>query len=799
MATHEPSGLLKNWQACLAVAQQRMADQSFGLEIHQSLESEFGSFSLAGRASGLSVCVMDTGRDLVKLGMRLECTLEDEEKTVHVENGAWEIITSFQTIQDGGSHEVRPNLADPDLSVTFSAGGLDTEDEAAIETILNRWIAGRIASNPFLLFTFTADTGHGAGARFTEFEVTTAYAKYSPEYSSFLLLMRESGGEAEENELVIDPHVLPQGQTAVLWVGHGLLEKAGGASLVRAAELELGFRPRPMGVDIPHVSEELRRWSGTIIDSVSLPGGLEFTSMQMSPPGLMLSATPLSLGELDAFTACDVTARPANPVQHKAEELFQDCVLFYMKERYRTHLLQKNRPVLPKEVREVTEPWSRWFEKFARLQLARAIRESDAKWDDPFSRFDDKKIDAMLRKMSLSDTYADLTGKLYALAFCLVHPRISLYMEDPDRWKPLYCSYLTSEAYADALMADKQPISKIHDDNAKLTVFDLSGTTSKETLPRTLAAFMGRVADCKWKPFVKERPDNYRAVLEDLLGAIAKEIDNTLASGTATGESSTSREAVEAGRMKKAMEGAGGVAALAGALTTILSDEARQDNDVPLADVISRAAHKANDGPACLGSCLSFAASAAVRVVLLLEIRKDLSGDADETTRATYIREFTEGFVPLSTAGGTDIGKMLKDKLGRILVTSLKFATWLTKTVIAKIAGGVTCLVHSVKAIAGICGRALAYAAAALSIFDAVNDFKGGNIGAGVLDVMLAAVALLGVLSIALSWTGPLAWALTAVGVILALVRFLCFKDESESEKTAGELARELAADGVTM
>lgn len=43
---------------------------------------------------------------------------------------------------------------------------------------------------------------------------------------------------------------------------------------------------------------------------------------------------------------------------------------------------------------------------------------------------------------------------IHALAFCLVHPRISLYMDDAASWLGPCCDHLTSDAYAGSLVEE---------------------------------------------------------------------------------------------------------------------------------------------------------------------------------------------------------------------------------------------------------------------------------------------------------------------------------------------------------
>ena len=118
-------------------------------------------------------------------------------------------------------------------------------------TKLIKWLKENTGLNPFKLFSFNTSIGDTLDIKFQEFKVTSVYARYSPEYSSFILLMREQNENSVENDLVIDPHILPNGQNAVLWVSNKLMEKTGGKQLVAQAEVELTFRPRPMNADIP--------------------------------------------------------------------------------------------------------------------------------------------------------------------------------------------------------------------------------------------------------------------------------------------------------------------------------------------------------------------------------------------------------------------------------------------------------------------------------------------------------------------------------------------------------------------
>lgn len=789
---------LKNWQACLAVAQQRLANPSLRLEIQQSIDSPLGSASINGQAIGLTVQVMDTGKDLIKLGMTLEGDLKAAGRTIQVTRGALEVITSFETVLKDGVYSVLPKLDDRELAVNFNAEGLTIDEEAVIMAILKQWVADRVQANPFQLFSFNANTGQGAGAQFAEFKVTSAYAKYSPEYSSFLLLMRESQGGDVENNLVIEPHILPQAQTAVLWVTHDLLEKTGGAALVQEAEQELTFRPRPMKVNIPQVSDPLRCWSQTIIDNVSIPGGFDFTSMEMKQLGLMLSATPLSLDEFDAFTARDITKDPDDLVQKEAEKLFRDCIFYYAKDEYRKYLIQEERPVLPKEIMTVTMPYVEWLEKFARLQIAQAITNSDASKQEPFNKLEKDKVAEKLKEMSSSSTYADITGKLYSLAFCVLHPRISLYMEDPNAWKDPFFQRITSKEYSEYLMNEENPALKIHEAVSKLTVFDLSGETSKTAQKEVINRFAQTVAIEKWQIFVKEMPDQVQAAIETGLQQIY------LVASKETGEGSSDQSNQD---VKDAIEAAGGVSGLAARIMVDLRTAAIAEGYVPLEGALNRIDQLWINHPQAMAlgvGIVKFVACIAVLAVFFHGCKDALTMEGlSPEQQVKKVCDFAVSLVATIWAAGELVSSLSEtfayflpnfaDRIAqglRILVTQLP----------GRLARGAARLANNATKIFKVAGSALAIACAALAVWDAIDDFKDGKVGAGVVDTLLAITAGLEAAAIIFSWSGPVAIVLAVVGVILTLIRIFAFRDDEAeaAQDAANNLGRQLAADGVT-
>lgn len=780
---------LHGWQACLAIAQQRLANPDFRLDVRESCESIFGPASFEGTASGLGVSLLETGMDLLSLVFRLGGVLRTETQSFRVGEGSLEITTSLQTVDRGDHYAVVPRLDDPDLAVGFTCTELGSLEKALIQTCLRNWIRRHVASNPFALFSFASDLGHGAAPALPVFAVSSAYAKYSPEYSSLLVLFGDSRPPGQFDDLTIDPHVLPNGQTAVLWISPELLHRSGGQALVDAAESELALRPRGMNVDVPRVSEAVRRWSASIIGKLTIPGGLELTSMQMLPPGLMLSATPLSIGELDALRACDPTLDPPDRVQVQAESLFRDCLLHYMNPQYRKNLLDKDLPALPREVRQITAAQGAWYAKYARLELARAIAGSVPRPRAPFDRLEAGRIDRKLREMRLSETFEDQSAKLYALAFCLVHPRISLYMDDAANWLGPYREHLTSDAYADRLAdeirglggaLDEAPrarlLGRIHEDIAKLTVLDLSRKTARETLPATVASLLQRLAQREWKSFLAERRDRFADALARVLGVVDSEAG--------------------ADELRRALAAAGGRPAVASALTAQLAHSAACGSKSLEAaiDEFCRAwpAHSAT-----LRSGLSFATSRALAGVLLEEIEGDLADEDRDAPPTDHLEQLASGFSSALRAG-LDLARLLKEKLTSVLITSAKTIRWAGQKLLEKLLEGATRLLRGVRLFAGILAGALALLSAALSINDAVADFRNHRYGAAVTEVLAAGVSLFSVLAISMSWSGPVSWTLIAVGLILVAIRFIFFGGEGSPSELARTLLQELATDGAT-
>lgn len=790
MTSDSPKVSLGGWQACLAIAQQRLANPDFRLSVQQSCESLFGSASIEGKATGIRVSLLESGMDLLSLVLDFECLLNNDDQTFRVGDGSWEITTSLQTVNRGGRYEVVARLDDPDLAVSFQCRGLGSLEKALIQTCLRNWVHEHVASNPFSLFSFASDLGHGTAPALPVFAVSSTYASHSPEYSSLLLLMRDSPPPVADVDLTFDPHILPNGETAVLWIAPELLHRTGGRDLVDAAERDLVLRPRGMNVDVPRVSEAVRRWSESILGKVTIPGELELTSMQMRTPGLMLSATPLTIDELDALRACDPTLDPSDRVQLQAESLFRDCLLHYMNPQYRKQLLDMELPALPRELRQISAAQSAWYAKYARLELARVIANSIPPPGAPFDRLDARRIERKLREMRLSETFEDQSAKLYALAFCVVHPRISLYMDDAARWLGPYREHLVGDRYADRLIdealaqgsiLDEAPrarlLGKVHEDIAKLTVLDLSRDTAKDTLARTLASFLHRISHSEWKLFVAERREHFADALARSLAVMDKEAG--------------------AGELKNALAAGGGTMAIAHSLMAHLDRIAADSASSPLEAAIDQFCRARQIGAAVLQTGLTFAVSCAVGVILFDEIDSDLA-DTPRESRTDYVERLAGGFSSAVRAG-IDLARLLKEKLTSVLISSAKAVRWAGQKLLEKLLEGATRILRGVRLFAGILAGALALLSAGLSIYDAVSDFRKGNRGAGVIDVLAAGTSLFGVLAISLSWSGPVSWALIAIGLILVAIRFVFFGSGASPSELAKTLLQELALDGAAI
>src|SRR5262249_27650619 len=159
--------------------------------------------------------------------------------------------------------------------------------------------------------------------------------------------------------------------------------------------------------------------------------------------------------------------------QTKAEEFFGNAVRYFMNEEYRRVLLDETAPELPGEVVTVTGEQAAWYGKFSRLQLAQAIVAQDSR-PSPFDQISKDLVTKALKDVSVSAVYAEQTGKLYSLGYCVARPRISLYLDGSTAWATNYFDHVTSADFAVGLLSRPFPAAVIAETGSKLGTLDIS-------------------------------------------------------------------------------------------------------------------------------------------------------------------------------------------------------------------------------------------------------------------------------------------------------------------------------------
>ena len=810
------------WQACLALAQSRLSRPDFEAKVSQTVQVLSQEARLECSLKGLGVEIQDAGLDLIRLQLGLSGVLSTGAREVAVEEGSCAVTTSFKVVKQGADNIVVANLQDPNLSVSFDAEDQPKDVQAAVTAAIELWIRDSGDDGTFELFRFNSSIGAASGASFGDFAVTTAFARFAPQHPSFLVLMREATGEPTAADLVFDPHILPNGQTAVLWVREDLIRKTGGDILVSAAERDLTFRPRAMNIELPHLTDAVHAWAQSIVGNVTLPEGLEFTSMEFGDAGLMLSATPLSVEELDALTARDLTQGPEDLVQPHAEALFGDCIFHHMKPSYRDDLLGVAKPELPKEVIEVSKPQAKFYRKLGRLQVAQAIAESDAMKHRPFKRIKGPRTQRAIKKLSATPEYASQSGQLYSLAFCTVRPRMSLYMEEAARWRDAYYDHITSPEYIEKLIESETPMESAHEAVSKLAVLDISGRTAVEAHKELIGAISLRIAETRWRTFVEETPDQVEGALQSAIEQAHERATTRLAELSAKSEPLTEDEEEEqktAQGIIDAVSWTGSSLKLANSLLLALAATKATVESVPLLVAVDGAAAQAvataNAQQASaaqiqgIANALYVVASLAISILFIMQAVNVFKTEGmNAAEKGKHYFDFflvgLTGFVISVTAVGAFVWTLFKQ--GSLSVDAFRAAS------------GALSTLSTVSTIIRWGGRFLGVLFAISSFYQFGLDLSEGNAGAAAVDFLIGVVAILQVVfsfkSVILiigtsAGIGPaIAVALFLINFILIAIRSFAFKDKEKEEEeeqmnrsrqAADRLVDELARDGVAL
>jgi hypothetical protein len=764
--------MLSGWQACLALGEERLARPNFKVSVKHEfnrprpMDGVAQRWILDARAEGLTVRILRDGRDLVKVTMRLCGSLAVGGAARDFRDVWWSVVVPFRVMRGPSLWQVVADLgSDNRVENVEGAFGVDRDK---LEMALAEWADSRARERDFVLFSFRNELVKAPDLRFRSFCVSTSFADVTTGPSSFLVLMSERDVPPTDAPPAVDPCVLPPGENAVFWIDRKTLERSGGMDAVREAESQM--RTRHLGVDIPKATLELSKWAKSVVKCVDLPSSLEFTSMELSEGALMLSATPLSLEELDGITASDLDRENRSLVRKRAEELFGDCLLYHLDERYRKNLLGVEAPKLCAEVEALARPHAVWLREFACLQLSLRMLGTPMAYEAPYTRLKKEAIEARIRKLCGAKGCKELLDRLYPLAFCLVRHRLSLYMDQPAKWLPVYRDYLLSDGYIEKLLELEDPVTRIHDDAAKMNLFDPAGTTSLSVLNQCIDALMDRYADRNWKEIYRQYPSEYRRVFERILDGFRKKAN--------PGPDDW-------------IGGAGGATAIAERWIPMLEAEAAGPGSASLRSIIKdffASLRLAADGAA---GRLEVAAGGALMAVALAPSMA-LSEDPGNAEIGSYADEIGDAFLE-SAALGAAIGAAISAvAIVKVSIVAAKMAVKASKLIVEKTAfAGKTASVVFNSA-SGICfrclGSALSLLSCVFSLIDLANDWKKGDVFAAVLDGVSAALALVSFFLVAcVPESGPFGPIVLVCALIVGTIAMIWQNAKETDEEKAGK------------
>lgn len=764
--------LLQGWPVCLALAEERLRQPDRSFSIEQAFDfttlRATAHCRLRATARDLQVRVLDTGLDLIQLSLALEGELTIDQRVVPLAGGTWEIDTTFEVLEEGRTHHVVARLGDAGVGQRVDHPHIDSLDAAALGRGLARWLAGWPSAQQLRLFSF--DVPRNAPIVLDRFKVTTAFPEASSVDASILLLLGNATAHGAEAQPVLDPHLLPQGETAVLWVDRAALAGTTGGAVAEEAERHLSQLQRSMKTDVPNVTPALQRWAASLVDNVQLPVPLSFTAMQMTKQAMLLSATPMSLAQLDRLTASDLTESGESLVAEKAQDLLTQCALYHLDDRFREKLLGQPKPDLQPEVLKAVRDQGTWLREYGRLLLARAIKTDPMGVEAPYHRLNLQAIERRLRALASSTTCQSVIDRLYPLAFCLVRPRLALYLEEAAQWAPQYREHLTSAAYADHIATLDNPAAQLHEDAAKLSLLEGQAKGATDLLPQLSTGLLHRIAALQWKEVLRQRTADFRERVQTVLQVLLRRLP----------------EAALAGSAMQIGEG----------WMTALSNEARDDRSTPLQELAARhAASVPGLGNERGAGLLALAATAASLLVLLAQFPAAASLEGGALATESFAESLSTAFEKAWTQG-VSIGTLVLNSLGPVIVSGIKFVRWTAEYVAARGKDVAKFFASSLGKAFSRVGALLCLVSCALSIVDLVKAAKEGNVGRIVVDAISAVVSVLGAVVFIVAPSGPLGVLLLGLGLLLMAISFL-FPLKTERQKAADEFVDALVADGA--
>lgn len=762
MTTHTEFPDLQGWQACLAVAQGRLAQQELQVDLSllyfQEDADDFDNqtdailmpVELQARANGLSVEILADGHDLVRLRTQISGRLiVGGSQVAELKDLVWEITTALKVATAGSAHRVVADLADPRRTEQVGEIAGDPATRAKLILALRRWADLHAQDQSLSLFAFDTLPARDVGAPFERFKVTSSFARTSSVSSSLLLLLGTAQSQGVASPL-IDPHVLPQGETAVLWVDRAVLSRVLQPVELQKFLVAANLAKQTNQLLPTHLTGSGETWALRVLDHVSLKAPLVYSNAHFGDAMIRLSATPLSLDELDAMTPDDLAVCKEGLVRRKTNQLFSDCVLYHLDDSVRSRLLNLPKPVLPPEVEALARPHAEWLRDLGRLQVVSMVKRS-AKGDmPPYSKLDLGKVRTARRNLGGANRCRELMSKLYPLAFLLVRPRLALYREKAAEWLPLYRNHLGDGQYVDRLLKLDDPVSQLHDDAAKLSLLDLQGDQAHAFVEQASALLLSRLAQRDWPDVVHAKPDEFRRALVQVLEGMRLKHE---------------------GPAQDWLNSADAAQGVARAWSTSLIEAPAGVGPTSLKDRAQAMAQSLRATGEHAIQMLISAAEAAV-VATLLAPTQALAADAGAGALQSYVDSIAASFVQALPDGplGTN---WLVSATGLVL-TAAKATRWVAQT--GKQVADMAADFFKTPA-----GRSFARAGAVLSllslgyaIFEFVDDLKKNKIVDAVVDGVSAVLAAISTcLFLASPESGLFGAALFVAGLVIGIFKYI--------------------------
>ncbi len=762
MTTHPEFPDLQGWQACLALAEARLARPDLQFDVRQSLLLEepddfdnatsaiLHPVELDVRACGLAVEVLFEGHDLVKLRLQLNGFMTvGGNHVVKLKNVPWEIITALRVEGGDTAHRVRADLADPRRTERAGPVAGDPAAQVQLTLALRRWAGLHVQDHALTLFAFDTKAARDVGTPITKFGVNSSFARVASVRSSLLLLMG-TASSAGATAPVIDPHVLPQGETAVLWVDRATLSRVLTPAVWRGSPFAEAVA-RKFGQLLPtHLTDTGDTWAHAVIEHVSVAEPLAYTNVHVGDTMVKFSATPLSLAELDAMTPDDLAVCKEGLVRQKTNQLFSDCVLYHLDDDVRGRLLNLPKPTIAPEVEALARPHADWLRDLGRLQVVLMAKRS-AKGDmRPYSRLELEAVRRKRRSLCGTDRCRDLTNKLYPLAFCMARPRLALYREKAAVWLPRYLEHLSGEAYVERLLVLDDPVSQLHDDAAKLSLLDAEGSRTAAFVEQASVLLLKKLAERDWKTVVATKPEEFRHAFELVLEGLRDK--HAAAPADWLAGAGTSRDVAEHW------------CALLATGTAETAANTLKEHAKALGEAMRGIGARALES-------LAYAAEAAV-IATLLAPTQALAADSSVGNLQPFIDGIAATFIHTLPEGPIAANWMVT-ATGAVLATA-KATRWVAQT--AKKSAEAAAEFFKTPA-----GRSFARAGAVLSllslgyaVFEFIQDIKSNRVVDAVVDGVSAVLAAISTyLFLASPESGLLGAALFVAGLVIGIFKYI--------------------------